>query len=154
MFNIETSNTNRAVRYAECIKKTKISGKNNRDITEKEYQRCLKDCNVFKGLDNINEMLDCALRFTGEPKKVKNNVVENNLHLFAHKGSDFASKFVLTNLHQWRSVVSLIKNGAVIVSLKTFNGYVDQTKKIPQYIQFRFGLFHIKFFFGKDRKNL
>ena len=28
-----------------------------------------------------------------------------------------------------RSVVSLIKSGAGIVSLKIFNGYVDQTKK-------------------------
>ena len=34
------------------------------------------------------------------------------------------------------------------------NGYVDQTKKIPQYFHFRFGLFHIKDFFEKGSKNL
>ena len=64
------------------------------------------------------------------PKKVKNKFVEIILCLFAPKASGFGSNFVLTNLHQWRSVVSLKKNGAGIVSLKIFNGYVDQTKKI------------------------
>ena len=40
------------------------------------------------------------------------------------------------------SVVRLIKNGAGIISLKMFNGYVDQNKKIPQYVQFRCGRVH------------
>ena len=38
----------------------------------------------------------------------------------------------------------MIKNGAGIVSLKKFNGYVDPGKKIPQYVHFRCGLLHIK----------
>ena len=44
MFNIETSNEVRAVPYCKCVSKlSKISGKYNRAITEKEYQKCLYD---------------------------------------------------------------------------------------------------------------
>ena len=84
-------------------------------------------------------MLDHVLSFKGEPKKVKNRIVENNLFLIAHNGSGFGSYVVLNNLPQWRSVVKLIKNGVGIVSLKIFNGNVDQNKKIPQYVHFRCG---------------
>ena len=37
-----------------------------------------------------------------------------------------------------------MKNGAGILSLKIFNGYVDPIKEIPQYIHFRCGLLHCK----------
>ena len=50
---------------------------------------------------------------------------------------------MLNNLPQWRSVVKLVKNGAGIISLKIFNGYVDEKKKIPQYVHFRCGRVHI-----------
>ena len=70
-------------------------------------------------------MLDCVSSFKGEVKKVKNKNVENNLYLMARIGSGF----VLNNLPQWRYVVNLIKNGAGVVSLKIFNGYVDKKKK-------------------------
>ena len=63
--------------------------------------------------------------------------------MIAHNGSGFDSYVVLNNLPQWRSVVELIKNGAGIVSLKIFNGYVDPVKKIPQYVHFRCGRVHI-----------
>ena len=36
-------------------------------------------------------MLDHVLSFKGEPKKVKNKNVENNLYLIAHNGSGFDS---------------------------------------------------------------
>ena len=62
--------------------------------------------------------------------------------MIAHNGSGFDSYVVLNNLPQWRSVVKLIKNGAGIVSLKLFNGYVDPVKKIPQYVHFRCGRVH------------
>ena len=75
-------------------------------------------------------MLDYVLSFKGEPKKVK-KIVEYNLYLIAHNGSGFDSYVVLNNLPQWRSDVKLIKNGAGIISLKIFNGYVHQNKKIP-----------------------
>ena len=35
-------------------------------------------------------------------------------------------------------------NGSGIVSLEKFNGCLDQTKKIPQYVHFRFGFLHIR----------
>ena len=40
-------------------------------------------------------------------------------------------------------MVKLIKNGVGIIPLKGFNRYVDQNKKIPQYVHFRFGRVHI-----------
>ena len=138
VYDLETFNKNRAVPYCSCIYKlSKPSGKYRRDISEQEYQKCLNDCVVFKGTDCINEMLDYVLSFKGEPKKIKNKIVEYNLYLIAHNGSGFDSYVVLNNLPQWRSVVKLIKNGAGIVSLKKFNGYVDPVKKIPQNVHFR-----------------
>ena len=60
-----------------------------------------------------------------------------------HNGSNFHSYVVLNNLPQWRNVVSLIKNGVGFVSLKIFNGFLDENKKIPQYVHFRCGRLHI-----------
>ena len=88
-------------------------------------------------------MLDYVLQFKGEPKRINNKIVNYNLYLIAHKRSGFDSYVVLNNLPQWRTF-NLIKNGSGIVSLKIFNGYVDQNKKIPQYVHFRYGLLHIK----------
>ena len=88
-------------------------------------------------------MLDHVSSFKGEPKKVKNKIVEYNLYLIAHNGSGFDSYVVLNNLPKWRSVVKLIKNGAGIISLKIVNGYIDPVKKIPQYVHFRCGKVHI-----------
>ena len=97
-------------------------------------------------------MLDNVLSFKRGPKKVKNKIVEYNLYLIAHNGSGFDSN-VLNNLPQWRSVVKPIKNGAGIISLKIFNVYVDQNKKIPQYVHFRCGRVHI-IEFEKNRRKL
>ena len=63
--------------------------------------------------------------------------------MIAHNGSGFDSSVVLNHLPQWRIVVKLIKNGAGIISLKIFNGYIDPVKKIPQYVHFRCGRVHI-----------
>ena len=72
VYDLETFKKNRAVPYCSCIYKlSKISGKNHRDITEQEYQKCLNDCVAFEGTDCINEMLDHVLSYKGEPKKVK-----------------------------------------------------------------------------------
>ena len=131
IYVVETFLTIKCVLYANCIYKlSKLSGKYNRDIIEKEYQKCLNDCIVFKVLDKINEMLDRVLSFKAEPQKFKNKFVEFKLCLLAHKGSGFGFDVVLINLPQWRSVVNLIKNGTAMVFFKIFNGYVDQVKKI------------------------
>ena len=74
-------------------------------------------------------MLDHVLFFTGEPEKVKKKTVEYNLYSIAHNESGLDCYVVLNNLPQWRNVVELIKNGAGIISLKIFNGYVDEKKK-------------------------
>ena len=96
---------------------SKLSGKYNRDISEKEYQKSSNDCIVFKGLDNINQILDYVLQFKGEPKRVNTKNVNYNLYLLAHKGSGFDSYVVLKNLPQWRTIVSLINNGSVVNQL-------------------------------------
>ena len=145
VYDIETFNTIKCVPYANCIYRlSKISGKYYRDISEEEYQKCLNDCIVFKGLDNINKMLDYVLQFKGEPQRINNKIVKYNLYLIAHKGSGFDSYVVLNNLPQWRTVVILIKNGSGIVTPKIINGYVDPDKKTPQYVHLRCGLLHIK----------
>ena len=155
MYDLKTFNKNRAVLYCSCIcKLCKISVKYHRDKSEKEYQKCPNDCVVFKGTDCINEMLDRVTSFKGEPKKIKSKVVEYNLYLIAHNGSAFDSYVVLNNLPQWRSVVKLIKNGAGIISFKIFNGYVDQNKKILQYVHFRCWRVHINKSLKKNRREL
>ena len=85
-------------------------------------------------------------------KEIKNKIVEYNLYLIAHNGSGFDSYVVLNNLPQWRSVVKLIKNGAGIISLKIFNGYVDPVKKVPQYVHFRCGRVNINNKLKKEGK--
>ena len=154
VYDIETFHTDRAVPYANCIfRLSKLSGKYNRDITQREYEKCRKDCIFFKGTNSIYEMLDYVLQFKGEAKKFNNKIVKYNLYLFSHKGSGFDSYVVLNNPPHWRTVVNLIKNGSLIVSLRIFNGYVDSVKKIPQYVHFRCGLLHIKDSFKKIGKS-
>ena len=144
IYDLETFNKIRAVPYCRCIYKlSKNSSKLQRDISEQNYQKCLKVCVVFKETDCNNEMLDHVLSFEGETKKINIEIVEYNLYSIAHNGSSFDSYVVLNNIPQWRSVVNLNKNGAAIVSLKFFNGYVDRNKKIPQYVHFKCGRVHI-----------
>ena len=88
-------------------------------------------------------MLDHVLSFEGEAKEVKTKIVEFNLFMIAHNRSGFDSYVVLNNLLQWRGVVKIIKNGAGIISFKTFNGCVDENKRAPQYVNFRCGGVHI-----------
>ena len=58
VYDIEIFSTIKCVPYANCIYRlSKISGKYYRAIPEKNYQKCLNDRIVFKGLDNINKML-------------------------------------------------------------------------------------------------
>ena len=82
-------------------------------------------------------------------KKVNNKFVKYSLYILARNDSGFDSHVVLMDLSQWRTVVSLIKNGSGIVSLKTANGNVDENKKIPQYVHFRSGRVHINNSFKK-----
>ena len=67
-------------------------------------------------------MLEHALQFKGEAKKFNNKFVKYKFYIIAQNGSGFDSYVVLNNLPQWRTVVSLIKDGSWNVSLKIFNG--------------------------------
>ena len=69
--------------------------------------------------------------------------------MIAHNASGFDSYVALNNLAQWRSVVKLFKNGAGNISLKIFNGFVGEKKKIPQQVHFRCGRFHFNKSFKK-----
>ena len=99
-------------------------------------------------------MLDYILQFKGEPKRIKNKFVKYNLNLIAQKGSGFCSYVVLKNLPQWRTVVSLIEEGAGIVFVRIIKGYVDSAETIPQHVHFRCGLLHIKDSLNKMGKNI
>ena len=74
-------------------------------------------------------MLYHVLLFKGEAEKINEKNFEYNLYILAHKGSGFDSYVALNCPPNWRTVVSLIENGSGIVSLKIFNGYVDQNEK-------------------------
>ena len=58
-------------------------------------------------------------------------------------GSGFDSYIFSKKLPEWRSVINLTKTGAGNISLKIFNGYVDENKKTPQYVHLRSGRVHI-----------
>ena len=77
-------------------------------------------------------MLYHAVEFKGETKEVNIKIVEKNPYMIAHNGSVsvFDSYIVMKILPQWRVVVILIKNGAGVVSLKMFNGFVDKNKNV------------------------
>ena len=77
VYDIETFNTDRAIPHANCkYRLSKNSGKHIQEITEQEYQKCLRDCIVFKRINNINEMLDYVLQFKGKPKRNNNKIVK------------------------------------------------------------------------------
>ena len=62
VYDLEIFNTDKAVPYDNCIYRlSKIPRKNNRDRTQREYENCRKDCNVFKGTDSIIEISDYVL---------------------------------------------------------------------------------------------
>ena len=62
-------------------------------------------------------MLDQVLSFKRMPEKVKNKIVQNNLHLIAHNWSGFDSYVVLKNLAQLPRVGKL-KTELVLFHLK------------------------------------
>ena len=57
--------------------------------------------------------------------------------------SGFDSYVVSNKIPQMRNVVNSVKIGAGIVSLKIFNGCVNQNKNVPQYVHIRCGRLHI-----------
>ena len=82
VFDIETSNTIRCVPYADCTyRRSKLSGKYNRDITKREHEKFKNVCIVCKGLDNINELIDYVSQFEVEAKTTNNKTVKFNSNI-------------------------------------------------------------------------
>ena len=149
---METINTDRAVPNANCLcRLSNISRKAYRDTSRKKCQKGLNDGIVFNRVDSIIEILDHVLQFKGEIKKVINKIVKYSLYILAHKGSGFDCYEVLNNLPQWRTLVSLVKNGSSIVSHKLFNGLVDQNKKNSSKCAFLMRNSSYYYFVEKDR---
>ena len=98
-------------------------------------------------------MLDYVLQFKGEAKKLIIKLLKIIYTYVLIKDQDLIVMLFMNNLPQWRTVVSLIQNGLGIVSLKIFNVYVDQNKRISQYVHFGCGLLHIKDSLKKIGRN-
>ena len=128
VYDIETYNKERAIPYAiGFYPVSKIVGKWNRDLTQTEIDKCLNDIIIFKGENCISCMFDYLKSFKGEPKYTRNNcgkviLSSYELKLIAHNGSGFDSWIILNNLPKWCSIVSMIKTGKGIISLKILNG--------------------------------
>ena len=68
---------------AKCVSRSvpvytlsEVSGKYDRDKTDRELEKCKNDCGLFKGTNWINDMLDYFLSLKGEAKRVINKIVK------------------------------------------------------------------------------
>ena len=94
------------------------------------------------------------LKFKGEELKVNNKIFEYNLQLHAQNGSGFDTWIILNNLPCDKHIVNTNKNGKGIISMRIFNGYIQNNKKqIPQYLIFRCGMTHLNFSLKKLGKT-
>ena len=130
VYDLETHNTDRAQPY--CIsfhRLIKLAGRYNRDSTPFEYEKCKNDSIVFVADDCITKALDFCLKFKGESRKTINEKnVERNLQLHARNGNGFDTWIKLNNLPCDKHIIDIIKNGRGIISMKTFNGFLDNKK--------------------------
>ena len=130
VYDLETHNTNRTRPY--CISFCRIikrAGRYERDPTQKELEKSIKDTIAFAGDKCISNALDYCLKLKGDERQNKNKIVENNLQLHAHNGSGFDTWIILNNLDCDKHIVNIIKNGKRIIALKVFNGYIEKKQK-------------------------
>ena len=155
VYDPETHNTDRARPYTMTFYRlSKIAGRYERDPTQEEIQKSIKDTIAFVGDNCINNALDFCLKLKGEERKVKNKIVDYNLQMHAHNGSGFDTWIVLSNLPCDKHNVNIIKNGKVIIDLKVFNGLIQKNnKQIPQYLHFRCGITHLNYSLKKLGKT-
>ena len=147
VYDLKTHNTDRARPYNMTFYRlSKIAARYNRDPTQEELKKSIKDTITFTGDICINNALDYCLKLKGEERKVKNKVVEYNLQMHVHNGSGFDTWIVLNNLPCDKHFVDIIKNGKSIIELKVFNGLIYKNiKQIPQYLHFRCGMIHLSY---------
>ena len=99
VYDLETHNTDRARPYNMTFyQSSKIAGRYERDPTQEELKKSIKDTIDFAGDNCINNPLDFLLKFKGEERKVNNKIVEYNLQLHAHNGSGFDTWIISNNL--------------------------------------------------------
>ena len=128
VYDLETHNTDRDKPYNMTFYRLSIiAGRYERDPTQEELKKFIKDTIAFAGDNCINNALDYCLGFKGEERKVK-KIVEYNLQLHAHNGSGFDTWTIL-NYHLFdKSIVDNIKSGKGIISLKKLNGHIENNK--------------------------
>ena len=155
LYELKTHNTDRARPYNMIFyRSSKLAGKYNRGLTPYEIENVKKDTFVFDGSNCISNALNFLLKFKGEPRKtITNKTVENNLQLHAHNGRGFGTWINLNNLPCDEHIVDIIKNGKGIISMRTFNGYIDKNKKISSISIFWMWYDLFKLFVREIRKN-
>ena len=78
--------------------------------------------------------------------------MEYILQVHAHKGIGFDSWIKLNNPTCDKHIVDIIKNGKDNISMRVFNGYIQNNKKqIPQYLIFRYDRTHLNYSLKKLR---
>ena len=147
VYDLETHNTDRAIPYNMTFYRlSKIAGRYERDPTQDELEKSKKDTIAFDGDNCVEKALDFCLKLKGEELKIRNKVVEYNLQSHAHIGSGFDTWIILNNLPCDKNIVDIIKNGKGNISLRVFNGYIqDNKKQNPQYLIFRCGMTHLNY---------
>ena len=89
VYDLETHNTDRARPYNMTFYRlSKIAGRYERDPTQEELQKSIKDTIAFAGDNCINNALDFCLKLKGEERRVKNKIVDYNLQINAHTDLD------------------------------------------------------------------
>ena len=91
VYGLETHNTDRARPYVFYFYRlSKLAGRNNRDLTHDERQKCKMDIIAFDGDICVEKTLDFCLKLKGEEREDNGNKIrEENLQLHAHNGSGF-----------------------------------------------------------------
>ena len=142
VYDLETYSTDRARPYnITFYRLSKIAGRYDRDPTQEELQKSIKDTLSFVGDNCIGIAIDFLLRFKCDEREVKNKIVEYYLQMHAPNGSGFDTWIILNDLPCDKHIVDIIKNGKEIIELKVFNGLIYKNyKNIPQYLHFRCGM--------------
>ena len=80
VYDLETHKTDRARPYNMTFYRlSKLAGRYERDPTQEELQKSIKDTIAFARDNCINKALDFCLKLKGEERKVQNKTVEYNL---------------------------------------------------------------------------
>ena len=106
VYILETHNTDRARPYNRTFYRlSKLAGRYERDPSQEELQKSIKDTLSFVGVNCIGNAMEFWLKVKGEERK---KIVEYNLQLFAHNGSVFDTWIILNNLPCDKLIVDII----------------------------------------------